>query len=84
MIKRISPEIYVATPAGEGHAMFLIDYGPMINTVWIVHLFKDGSVIHVDSPEIRVMGNQMYGIEDPVLPVERMKGREHERRGKSP
>ena len=76
MIQRISPEIYVNTPAGEGHALFIIDYGPMVNTVWIVHLFKDGSVIHVDSPEIRVMGNQMYGINDPINPVPRMKGRD--------
>jgi|TARA_B100001741_G_C16476706_1_gene562841 hypothetical protein len=76
VIQRISPEIYVNTPAGEGHAMFLIDYGPMINTVWIVHLFKDGSVIHVDSPEVKIMGNQMYGIKDPVEPVERMRGRD--------
>jgi len=75
MIKRINPEIYVNTPAGEGHAMFLIDYGPMINSVWIVHLFEDGSVVHVDSPEIKVMGNAMYGIDDPKSPVERMPGR---------
>jgi hypothetical protein len=56
----------------------------MINTVWVVHLFKDGSVIHVDSTELKVMGNMMYGIDDPVLPVERMKGREDVRRGESP
>ena len=75
MIKRINPEIYVNTPAGEGHAIFLIDYGPMINSVWIVHLFKDGSVLHIDSPEIKIMGNAMYGIDDPKSPVERMYGR---------
>jgi len=75
VIKRINPEIYVNTPAGEGHAIFLIDYGPMINSVWIVHLFKDGSVLHIDSPEIKIMGNAMYGIDDPKSPVERMHGR---------
>ena len=75
MIERINPEIYVNTPAGEGHAMFIIDYGPMINSVWIIHLFKDGSVVHVDSPEVKIMGNAMYGIDDPASPVKRMKGR---------
>jgi hypothetical protein len=75
MIERINPEIYVNTPAGEGHAIFLIDYGPMINSVWIVHLFKDGSILHIDSPEIKIMGNAMYGINDPKSPVERMNGR---------
>ena len=74
MIERINPEIYVNTPLGEGHALFLIDYGPMINSVWIVHLFDTGKVVHVDSPEIRVMGNAMYGIADPDKPS-RMEGR---------
>ena len=75
MISRINPEIYVNTPAGEGHALFLIDYGPMINSVWVIHLFKDGSVIHVDSPEIKSMGKAMVGIADPETPVKRMPGR---------
>lgn len=74
MIERINPEIYVNTPLGEGHALFLIDYGPMINSVWLVHLFDSGKVVHIDSPEIRVMGNAMYGIPDPETP-NRMEGR---------
>jgi len=69
MIHRISPEIHVATPLGEGHALFLIDYGPSINSVWVVHLFADGKVVHVSSEDVRVFGNPMYGISDPPLPV---------------
>jgi len=31
----------------------------------VVHLFEDGRVIHVDSSDIKVFGNAMYGIPDP-------------------
>lgn len=43
----------------------MLDYGTMINTVWVVHLFDTGRVIHVDSSDVRVYGNAMYGIPDP-------------------
>ena len=65
MILQCNPEIHVTTPKGEGHCLFLIDYGTMINTVWVVHLFEDGQVLHFDSSDIRVMGNAMYGIPNP-------------------
>lgn len=56
------------TPKGEGHCLFIIDYGTMINTVWVVHLFDTGSVLHCDSGDIRVYGNPMYGVPDPCPP----------------
>ena len=57
------------TPLGEGHALLVIDYGPSINTVWVVHQFDTGRVVHIDSSEVRVMGNEMYGIPHPVKPT---------------
>jgi hypothetical protein len=68
VILQCNPPIWVLTPLGEGHALFIIDYGPSINTVWVVHHFADGRVVHIDSSEIRVMGNEMYGIGHPVPP----------------
>lgn len=68
-IHRIEPPLWVQTPLGEGHALFLLDYGPSINTVWLVHLFKDGSVVHVDSCEVKVMGNPMWDIPHPPAPI---------------
>ena len=65
MILQLNPHIWVTTPLGEGHALFLIDYGPSVNSVWVVHLFDSGNVVHVDSAEIRVMGNEMYDIAHP-------------------
>lgn len=64
-IHQCNPIIWVLTPKGEGHAMFLIDYGPNINTIWVVHLFEDGSIIHVDSAEIKICGNEMWDIPQP-------------------
>jgi len=66
VILQLNPHIWVTTPLGEGHALFLIDYGPSVNSVWVVHLFESGNVIHVDSAEIRVMGNEMYDIAHPT------------------
>ena len=69
MILQLDPPIWVTTPLGEGHAILVIDYGPSINTVWVVHTFDDGKVTHVDSSEVRVMGNAMYGIPHPTQPT---------------
>lgn len=71
MILQLNPPIWVACPLGEGFALMVIDYGPHLNSVWVVHLFADGSVTHVDASEVKVMGNPMYGIPDPPLPVRR-------------
>ena len=71
MICQLNPPICVTTPMGEGFALLVIDYGPALNSVWVVHLFQDGQVIHVDSAEVRVMGNEMYDIPHPKSPVDR-------------
>ena len=68
MMLQLNPPIWVQTPIGEGHALLVIDYGPSINTVWVVHHFAGGKVSHVDSSEVRVMGNEMYGIDHPEPP----------------
>jgi hypothetical protein len=65
---QLDPPLWVTTPVGEGHALLVIDYGPSLNTVWVIHLFDDGRVLHVDSSEVRVMGNPMYGIPHPETP----------------
>jgi dTDP-4-dehydrorhamnose 3,5-epimerase-like enzyme len=71
MMLQLNPPIWVATPLGEGFALLVIDYGPHLNSVWVVQHFADGQVVHVDAAEIRVMGNEMYDIPHPKVPVER-------------
>ena len=66
---QLNPPIWVNTPLGEGNALIVIDYGPSVNTVWVVHQFDTGNVVHVDSSEVRVMGNAMYGIPHPEKPT---------------
>ena len=68
-IHQITPPIYVNTPKGEGDALFLLDYGVNINTVWVVHIHEDSTVIHVDSSDVRIMGNLMYGLHHPERPI---------------
>lgn len=65
MILQLNPPIWVQTPLGEGDCLFLLDYGPNLNSVWLVHLHEDGRALHFDSSDIRVMGNLMYGIPHP-------------------
>ena len=71
-IHQMNPPIWVNTPVGEGHALFLIDYGISINSVWVVHRFDTGGVLHIDSSEVKVMGNEMYGIDHPNKPSRTM------------
>ena len=57
---RIDPAIDVATPLGDGRAIFMIDYGIDVNTVWVVRL-KGGIVKHFYSDDIRIYDNPMNG-----------------------
>jgi len=57
---QLNPTIDVNTPLGDGEALFIIDYGINVNTVWIVRLEK-GVVKHFYSDDIRIWGNPMNG-----------------------
>lgn len=57
---QLNPTIDVLTPHGDGTAMFIIDYGPDVNTVWAVRL-QGGIIKHYYSDDIRVYGNPMNG-----------------------
>ena len=50
----------VNTPLGDGEAIFIIDYGVNVNTVWVVRL-SGGHVKHFYSDDIRLWGNPMNG-----------------------
>lgn len=65
MMLQLNPPIWVLTPRGEGFALLVLDYGPHLNSVWVVHLFESGEVFHVDSAEVKVCGNEMYDIPQP-------------------
>ena len=62
MIHEIRQFLWVNTPHGDGQAMFLIDYGPHENTIWVVCLESDGSIKHYNSTHIRVCKNNTFNI----------------------
>lgn len=57
---QLNPTIDVLTPLGDGEAMFIIDYGVNVNTVWVVRL-PGGVVKHFYSDDIRIYDNPMNG-----------------------
>jgi hypothetical protein len=57
---QLNPTIEVHTPLGDGEAMFIIDYGINVNTVWVVRLDK-GVIKHFYSDDVRIWGNPMNG-----------------------
>jgi len=67
----IKSPINVFTPKGEGFARLVIDYGPDINTIWVVDLFSTRECIHVDSHEIYFGANPMWNLQEPNIPSER-------------
>lgn len=57
MIHEIKQLMYVNTPHGEGVALFIIDYGPQANTIWIVANRTDGIIRHYDSNDVTISAN---------------------------
>lgn len=66
---QLNPTMDVATPNGDGEALFIIDYGINVNSVWIVR-HKGGKILHYYSDDVRIYGNPMNGddwdIDKPV------------------
>ena len=60
MMLQLNPTIEVHTSLGDGEAMFIIDYGVNVNTVWVVRLPK-GVIKHFYSDDIRIYDNPMNG-----------------------
>ena len=57
---QLNPTIDVHTPLGDGEAMFIIDYGINVNTVWVCRM-AGGEVKHFYSDDIRIYDNPMNG-----------------------
>ncbi len=62
MILQLNPTIMVETPLGQGHCIFIIDYGMHQNTCWVVALEESGIVKHFDCNDIIISTNYTYGI----------------------
>ena len=69
-IHQLDPEIFVMTPKGMASGFLIIDYGIHLNTVWLVSVCATGEILHVDSSDLKRMGNAMLDIPDPEDPTE--------------
>jgi hypothetical protein len=56
-IYEIKQLMYFDTPHGEGIALFIMDYGPQANTIWIVANCTDGKIRHYSSSDISLTTN---------------------------
>jgi hypothetical protein len=68
-IHELQNPLPVATPHGDGVALFLYDYHLNVNSVFGVRLDKTGEYKHYYSDDIRIYGNPMSG-EETVVPEE--------------
>lgn len=68
MILQLNPHVPVYTKLGKGRALIVIDYGPDINTCWVVALDKTGEIKHFDSNDVRLEENHTYGTAKAAFP----------------
>lgn len=64
VIHEIQQVMVVKTPHGEGIPMFLIDYGPHLNTIWVVANSNDGKIRHYDSNDVILTKNNTLHFND--------------------
>jgi hypothetical protein len=62
VIHEIQQVLWVETPLGDGQALFLIDYGPHENTIWIVALEKTGEIKHFNSNQVKLCFNNTFDL----------------------
>jgi hypothetical protein len=65
VIHEIQQILWVETPHGDGQALFLMDYGPHENTIWVVALEKDGVIKHYSSERVKLCRNHTFNINLP-------------------
>ncbi len=61
-IHEINQVLWVTTPHGDGVALFIIDYGPHENSIWVVGLEDTGKVLHYSSNQINLCYNHSLNI----------------------
>jgi len=59
-IHEIQQFLWVTTPHGDGQALFIIDYGPHENSIWVVANEKTGKIKHYNSNDIALCYNHTF------------------------
>lgn len=63
-IHEIQQVLWVETPHGDGIALFVIDYGPHENTVFVVALQSTRSIKHYTSEQIKICKNFTFDFKE--------------------
>lgn len=66
LIHEVKQILWVITPHGDGIVLFIMDYGPQENTVFVVALEKDGVIKHYNSNDVRLCKNDTFNINKNV------------------
>jgi len=56
-IHEINQFLWVETPHGDGQALFVIDYGPHENCIFIVALEKTREIKHYTTEQVKICKN---------------------------
>lgn len=56
-IHEIQQVLIVETEFGKAQALFIMDYGVHLNTIWICAALLDGKIRHFDSNQISIAKN---------------------------
>lgn len=68
---QFNPPIFCVTPKGDGRALAMIDYGPDMNTVFLVEHDETREWLTIDLLDMRGSGNPMWGLAHPDPPEPR-------------
>lgn len=61
-IHELQQIMWVTTPHGDGIVLFLMDYGPQENTVFVVALEETGLIKHYNSNDVKLCRNNTFNI----------------------
>lgn len=62
MIKELKQFLWVETELGDGQVLFLIDYGPHENLVFVVALKNSRLIKHFTTEQVKICRNYTFGI----------------------
>lgn len=66
LIHEVKQILWVITPHGDGIVLFIMDYGPQENTVFVVALEENGVIKHYNSNDVRLCKNDTFNINKNV------------------
>jgi len=66
VIHEVQQVLWVTTPHGDGVVLFIMDYGPHENTIFVVALEDTGLIKHYNSNDVKICRNNTFNINKGV------------------